>query len=379
MNQFINKSDHKKKILITGGHATCAMAVAEELIAKGFDIEYVGRKYALEGDTAVSFEYNLVHSRNIPFHVLETGRLQRHLSREFLSSLIKVPAGFLRAQRLLKKIRPSCILSFGGYVALPVALVGAMMRIPVVTHEQTMRPGLTNRIISRFAKRLYISWPGSDTLFAVSSSKMLLTGNPIRKSVQKVIKKLSFPDQLPLLYITGGSLGAQTINGAIAQIIPQLVEQFNVIHQTGSANNNRDFEILRKIAITLPDHLAKRYQVMTHVDEDTIGWIFQTASVIVSRAGANTVSEIIATSKPSVLLPLAWSGGGEQIAHATYLSEKNAAHIILHKDLTTELLLDHIVDAYEKREEFTSNLTDISKTLPADAASAIADDIENLV
>src|SRR5437016_2502209 len=165
-----------KKVLITGGHLTPALAVLEELQSKKWSVAYVGRKYALEGDTSFSAEYQVIHQKDISFHNITTGRLQRSFTRFTLLSLLKIPIGFLQSTFILLQERPSLVMSFGGYIAVPIVIVAWLCGIPIITHEQTIKPGLANRIIAWFADVICVSWKESASHFP--AAKTVVTGNP---------------------------------------------------------------------------------------------------------------------------------------------------------------------------------------------------------
>lgn len=367
----------KKKILITGGHLTPALAVIESLPKKDWDITYLGRKYALEGDSAVSAEYTTITAQGIHFEVLKTGRLQRKLTVHTIGSLFKIIQGIWESFRIIRQLRPSIVLSFGGYVALPVALVAWASGIPVITHEQTMRPGLANRIIGYFARAVCVSWP--DTVAFFPGEKTICTGNPLRASLFKSTKKLPLSVSLPLLYITGGSLGSQSVNRLIEPIIPALLRRFTIVHQCGAADNNRDYKRLQKLTRTLPKQLQKRYYVAPFINPENVGWILRTATLVVCRSGANTITEIIAFQKPSVLIPLPWSGSGEQLEHAQFMADHDAAVMVAQETATAQQLQTAISDVSVHAQRYQQALKRISIPDPATAARTITTLLEQQI
>ncbi len=170
------------KVVICGGHVTCALAVIEELKKHPrMEIFFLGRLHPMEGDSSLGLEYQLISAAGIPFYPLITGRLQRKFTRYTIPSLFKIPIGFFQALFLLLKIKPDVICSFGSYLAVPPVLVGWFLQIPIITHEQTTVSGLSNKIIAKFAKIIAVSWPSSLSHFP--PNKVILTGNPIRKEI----------------------------------------------------------------------------------------------------------------------------------------------------------------------------------------------------
>jgi len=307
------------KILIVGGHVTPAIAVIDELLAnraKQPSIDFVGRKYATDREKTLSYEYKIVTKRKIPFYPLYTGRMTRLLTPSTLSSLVKIPGGLIHSYFLLKRIRPDLILTFGGYLALPVALIGYLLKIPLFTHEQTMKPGLANRIISIFCKKILIAFPEAQNYFP--HQKTILCGNPVRSAVFQNNSHLRLPQNRPVLYITGGSLGSHSINRLIRQIIGKLIKKYTVIHQTGSVKEYGDFKELNKFRQHLLPKDQRYYIIKQQINEKEIGQIYSMADLVIGRSGANTFSELLALKKVALFIPLPWSANHEQQIHAQY-------------------------------------------------------------
>lgn len=327
------------RILITGGHATPALAMIDYIREHYPDtkILFVGRQYTDQKNKDLSFEYTEVKKRNIPFVNLETGRLSRLFSFKIIQELVSFGMGVLRSWVIISSNRPQIFLSFGGYIALPLALVCALKGIPVYTQEQTIVPGLTTKILARFAQKIFISFPQAKNHLPVH--KVVLTGTPIRPDIQTVRRTFTLESSdKPLIYITGGSLGSHSINMHINTILSQILKDFTVIHQTGNVSEYDDLAVLQKTWAGLPPILKKRYTSIPHVSSDQIGSVFTQAHIVVSRAGANTVFELMTLQKPSVLIPLPWSGGGEQQKQAVYLQELGVAEVFEQKKESTVLL-----------------------------------------
>ena len=250
----------KKRIFIIGGHLTPALALIDELEKLGdWDIFFVGRKYSIEGDKTLSIEYRLIKERNLLFLPLTTGRLQRRFTIHTLSSLLKIPYGFFQSLIYLIKYKPAIIFSFGSYLAFPICIAGFILNIPIVTHEQTTTAGLANKIIGLFAKKIFISYPSSQKFFP--KKKTIITGNLLRKEIwdSLAISSWQKPIGHPLIYVTGGSLGAHTINLMVGEILNQLLESFYIIHQTGESYNAKDFEDYEIRRINLDPRLKNKY------------------------------------------------------------------------------------------------------------------------
>ncbi len=206
------------KLLIVaggGGHFAPALAVIEAM-PQDWEVMVVGRKYAFEADKTLSFEYQTSQKLGIPFTPITTGRLQRKLSPQSLVSLLKVPTGVVQSIKILQAYKPDVVLSFGGYVSVPVGLAARSLHIPIIVHEQILGAGLANKIVAKFADKVCVSWSQSKRFFP--EKKVFLTGNPIRK-VQTSEFPFTIAEKLPVLYITGGSGGAHGINLLIEQCL----------------------------------------------------------------------------------------------------------------------------------------------------------------
>jgi UDP-N-acetylglucosamine--N-acetylmuramyl-(pentapeptide) pyrophosphoryl-undecaprenol N-acetylglucosamine transferase len=329
----------KKKIVITGGHVTPALAVIDILQKKYPEIEivFIGRKYVNEREKSESFEYKEIASRKIRFIHLVTGRFTRAFTVGALQNILTIPYGFSRAYTIIKKEKPDAILSFGGYLALPVAYCAKLQKIPVFTHEQTVVPGLANTMIARIAQKVFISFPESTRHF--KSEKVIYTGNPLRESIFKDSAPFDLPSGLPAIYITGGSLGAHAINALIEQILPQILEKAVVIHQTGNVQEYDDYHRLSQFKGMLKADLRKRYILKEHVADDEIGSIYKAVDLVIGRSGANTFFELIALGKPALFIPLPWAAGNEQREHAAIFKNQGAGEVFEQDGNSEELRL----------------------------------------
>ncbi|PIP14963.1 hypothetical protein COW98_01335 [Candidatus Roizmanbacteria bacterium CG22_combo_CG10-13_8_21_14_all_35_9] len=343
------------KILIIGGHLAPALAIIEELkkTKKNIDIIFVGRKYSLDSEKTISLEYKEIISRKIPFIPLTAGRLTRILSTRSLRNILRVPLGFYNAFFIINQEKPDIILSFGSYLAVPLVFWGYLYRIPVFTHEQTIRPGLANKIIALMAKKIFLSFSESRSYFPLK--KTVVVGNPVRESVLK-IKERPFMIQKdrPVLYITGGSLGSHSINEHIKRIIVQLLNCYIVIHQTGDVKEYRDYEDLQTIRNKLPEELASRYFLKKHFFEKEIGYIYFLADLVIGRAGANTFFELLTLEKPALFIPLPWASGREQQHHAEIFARSGVGEIF-HQIESSEKLYRLIVKMIDNLISYKGN------------------------
>lgn len=320
------------KIVLIGGHLAPALSVLEAL-PKNTQVLFIGRKYPLEGDSALSLEYKTITSLNVPFVGLNTGRLQRKMTRFTLFSLLKLPFGIIKSFLILIKFKPDVVMGFGGYVSIPVIFCASTLGIPVVIHEQTMEVGFANRIVSLFAKKICISWESSRKYFP--GNKVVLTGNPIRKFPISNSKFSIFSNKLPIIYITGGSSGSHFINVLMEKIIEELLGKYNIIHQVGDAQKYRDFDRLRQLRESLPEELRDNYILEKLIDPAQIGDLLNSSSLVISRSGVNTVSELIYFEKPAILFPLPFAQKDEQLKNAKFL-EKVGLGIVLYQEKANE-------------------------------------------
>ena len=361
-------------LIITGGHVTPALAVIDRIQERTLPVTiiFVGRKYNNNKEKTLSFEYQEVSKRSIPFIHLTTGRLTRIFNRASLVDFFQIPFGFVQSLMIMLKYKPHVLLSFGGYLALPMALVGSLFNVAIYTHEQTIELGLTNRIIGNVSKRIFTSFP--ETNHPTLTSKITYTGNPLRNDVISQKSNQIYPH--PLIYVTGGSLGSHTINEYIEHNLRKLLKKYHIIHQTGNVAEFDDFNRLSSLRTSLPSDMQKRYDVRAHVSSEEVGAIMQQADLVVSRSGANTFFELIALAKPSVLIPLPWSAAQEQQKHAQILRDATVATIIDQGD-SDDHFLDVINTMMKKTSSYEKNFKELQGRYIAQASDAIIDALFN--
>jgi len=369
------------KLLIVaggGGHFSPALAVIEQL-PKEWDVMVVGRKYAFEGDKTLSLEYQTAKKLGITFTSLTTGRLQRRFTRHTLQSLVKIPVGFTQAIQILQNYQPDVVLSFGGYVSVPVVLASALLRIPIVVHEQILGAGLANNIAAKFAQKICISWEQSRQFF--SQDKVVLTGNPIRVIASKakqsqdngIAKLLSVVrnDEKKIIYITGGSGGAHAINVLIEECLEKLLQKYTLVHQTGDAKEFGDFDRLAKQKEALPIDLQKRYMLTKFVDPAEVFSVLEKADLVIARSGINTVTELLAFGKPCLLIPLPYGQHNEQLTNALFVKQLGLGEVAQQQTLTGEKLAVLLDTMMHNLEKYTKQSSHAKKLLQVDAAQKI--------
>ena len=361
------------KILVTGGHATPALAVIDELIKDQHSVVFVGRKYAFEHEQTLSLEYKEITKRGIKFINLTTGKLTRVPSSKTIMSLLRIPIGFYQGLRIIMEERPDVLLSFGSYLAVPIVFWAWMFKIDIYTHEQTVVPGLANKIVSFFSKKIVISFEETKEHFP--KEKVILTGNPIRESVLRMVNKpFEISKSRPVIYITGGSLGSHSINLHIKDILRRLLEKYILIHQTGETKEYGDFELMEKTRDTLSEELRNRYFLIKHFSEDEIGYVYSVTDLIVGRAGANTFFEILALKIPAILIPLPWSGNKEQQKHAEILKNAGVAEIFPQSD-SSENLAKLVNEVIKKLEDYKKNFKNLNHLYNENATQIILKEI----
>jgi UDP-N-acetylglucosamine--N-acetylmuramyl-(pentapeptide) pyrophosphoryl-undecaprenol N-acetylglucosamine transferase len=368
----------KKKLFIIGGHLSPALAVIDEIQQHfpDWQIVFVGRKYAMEIDNNVSIEYKAITERNIRFLSLTTGRLQRFFSAMTIVSLFKIPIGFFQSLFYCVTEKPDLIVSFGGYLALPVVVAGKITGIPSITHEQTLIPGLTNRIIAQVVSKICVTFP--ETVRFFPKQKTVVTGMPIRNGLW-FVKTGTYAEleqkKYPILYITGGTTGAVSLNDLLFPIVNVLTKKYVVIHQTGFPS----FDKAQHIKHKLPCTEGKRYIVEPYIDGNDVAWILRHAALIINRSGANTIIEIAAFGAISLSIPLPWSAGNEQLINARWLAKFGAAEVLDQKTTAPYDVLRAVSEMMSKRRYYKNRADRLSARMPRDGVKRMVSEIDRLL
>jgi len=328
-----------KKIILTGGgtagHVTPNIALLPSLKKAGYDIFYIG---SYEG-----IESKLIADLGIPYYGISSGKLRRYIDLKNISDPFKVVKGLHQARRLLKKIKPDVVFSKGGFVSVPVVVAAKSRRIPCVIHESDMTPGLANKLCIPCALRVCTNFP--ETLQHLPPEKAVLTGSPIREELfhgdaAKGLAFCGFDSHKPVILVIGGSLGAVAINNAVRNILPKLLENYQVIHLCGKD----------KLDASL-NH-TKGYVQFEYIKEE-LSDLMAAADIMISRAGANAICEILALRKPNILIPLsAQASRGDQILNAASFEKAGYSIVIQEEELTDEKLLTAVNQAYNSQEEY---------------------------
>lgn len=358
-------------LILTGGHAaTTAIAVIEELKKKyeKASFYWIGPKSAVEGRYVATLASSIMPAHGVKYIPIITGRLQRKFTIWTIPSLLKIPYGTLSAFVFLFKIKPKLILSFGGYASVPVCFAAWVLRIPVFIHEQTVAVGLANKINSFFAKKIFIAREESKNYFP--KGKTLLVGNPVSHEISK-IKPKTKSSKNRVIYITGGSSGAQRINKVIGEILYELLKKYKVIHQAGQL----DLENFKRKKEDFPIDLRKKYEVYDLLNPKEIPGVLEKADLIISRAGANTISEIMVAKRPAILIPIPWTAYDEQTKNAKTVEKSGLGIVLSEKDLTGELLLTKIEYVFKNWEKMVKNSDNSLANLDKSAAKRLVEEL----
>ncbi|MFA5025256.1 MAG: glycosyltransferase [Candidatus Shapirobacteria bacterium] len=340
-----------RKIIITGTHTTPALELIHQLRDDrdiNWDIYYIGRQFNSSVDTEISIESKIIPHYKVKFYGIPCGKFDRRWLPNTLSGLPQIFIGFKEAHKIITKIKPHLVVSFGGYVSVPVVIAAYFNKIPSITHEQTQTLSLSTRINSLFSQFTALSFP-----IQKMSDKHHLTGNLLRREIfnihSETFEKEKFNlKKFPLIYLTAGNQGSHHLNIILKKLLSFLTQNFTVIHQTGP----KDFKSFSRLSKKFPNYITKDY-----IDSADIGWVFHHAAVTISRAGANTTQEIATLNLNSIVIPLPISQQDEQLKNALWLQKKSPKNTIIIKD--AELTSDSLDSAIYKLLYIKKNTSSI--------------------
>lgn len=328
-----------KRIVFTGGgtagHVTPNIALFPKLKSLGYDIHYIG---SYEG-----IEKKLIEDFRIPYYGISTGKLRRYFDLKNFSDPFRVIKGFAEAKRILKTLKPDVVFSKGGFVSVPVVRAAASLKIPCIIHESDMTPGLANSLCIPVADKVCCNFP--ETLKNLPADKAVLTGSPIREELtkgdkQKGLDKCGFNSGKPVIMVIGGSLGASGINTLVREALPQLLEDFQIVHVCGKEKIDN---------LLLNTNGYKQFEYV----KDDLKHLFAMADIVISRAGANAICELLALKKPSLLIPLPASASrGDQILNAKSFESQGFAMVADEDYLTAVTLTEKVHELYFTRQSY---------------------------
>lgn len=352
-----------KKIVLTGGgtagHITPNIALLPRLAKEDYEVFYIG---SYEG-----MEKRLLEDFNIPYYGIATGKFRRYFDLKNFTDPFRVMKGFSEARKILKQIQPDIVFSKGGFVAVPVVRAAASLKIPCVIHESDMTPGLANKLCIPVAKRVCCNFP--ETMRTLPAEKAILTGSPIREELLRGNKEAAyqlcgFNASKPVLMVIGGSLGSAAINQAVREALPKLLEDFQVVHICGKDKIDN---------LLLNTKSYKQFEYLKGELKD----VFAMADVVVSRAGANAICELLALKKPNLLIPLsAGASRGDQILNARSFEAQGFSIVIDEDYLSPNLLTEKVQELYFTRQTYVDAM---AKSQQTNAISTIVKLLEEVI
>lgn len=351
-----------KHIVFTGGgtagHVTPNIALFPAVKEAGYEISYIGSYDGIEKE--------LITGQGIKYYGISSGKLRRYFDLKNFSDPFKVMKGYFEAKKLLKKLNPNIVFSKGGFVSVPVVMAAKKCKIPCIIHESDITPGLANKLAIPSATKVCANFP--ETLNYLPKEKAVLTGSPIRGELfsGNKIKGLDFcgfTSNKPVILVIGGSTGAASVNTAVRDLLPTLLQQFQVVHLCGKGKTDESY------------NGRAGYVQFEYINKE-LKDLFAAADVIVSRAGANAICELLALKKPNILIPLsAAASRGDQILNAESFERQGFSHVLKEEDVTNETLLSAIKEVYENREKY---VTAMSESKLNNAVETIAEMIVEL-
>ncbi len=334
-----------KKIVLTGGgtagHVTPNIALLDSLKANNYEISYIG---SYDG-----IEKKLISDQGIPYYGISSGKLRRYLSVKNLTDPFRVIKGFFEAKKLIKELNPDIVFSKGGFVSVPVVFAAKSNKVPVIIHESDMTPGLANKLAIKKASKVCCNFP--ETVACLPKKKAVLTGCPIRKELLSGNKLTGldfcgFNANKPVLLIIGGSLGSANVNKAVRDILDKLLEHFQIVHLCGKG----------KVDETLKNKAG--YKQFEYINKE-LADLFAMADVVISRAGANAICELLALRKPALLIPLsAKASRGDQILNAHSFMIQGYSDVIEEEDLNSDLLFNSVMKLYDERNDYIKRMSE---------------------
>ncbi len=332
-----------KKIVLTGGgtagHVTPNIALLPKLKDTGYEISYMG---SYDG-----IEKRLIGDFDIPYYGISTGKFRRYFDPKNFTDPFRVLKGYSEAKKYLKEIQPDVVFSKGGFVSVPVVRAAASLNIPCIIHESDMTPGLANKLCIPVADKICCNFP--ETMPMLPEGKAVLTGSPIRRELTlgnriAALDMCGFTANKPVIMVIGGSLGASSVNKVVRQALPKLLADFQVVHICGK-------EKVDNLLLNVVGY--KQFEYLKSELKD----IFAMADVVISRAGANAICELLALHKPNILIPLPSSSSrGDQLLNAESFESQGFSIVIDEDYLTENLLVEKIQELYCSRQSYIDNM-----------------------
>lgn len=352
-----------KKIVLTGGgtagHVTPNIALLPGLRADGYDILYIG---SYDG-----MEKSLIEAQGVAYKGIATGKFRRYFSLKNLTDPFRVIKGYFEARSYIKNYKPDVLFSKGGFVSVPVVLAAGHLGVPVIIHESDMTPGLANKLCFSSARKICCNFP--ETVKLLPKDKAVLSGSPIRRELLtgnklEGLKFTGLTANRPILLMMGGSSGSVVINKALRASLPKLLTQFQVIHLCGKG------------------HLDPSIQMDGYVQyeyiSDQLKDLMAAADIVLSRAGANAICELLALKKPNILVPLSAAvSRGDQILNARSFERQGFSYVLEEEQMNQDTLYQAITEVYENRSKYINAMEQSTQTNGVDSVMALIRQLSN--
>ena len=334
-----------KRIVLTGGgtagHVTPNIALLPRLREADFEIFYIGSHDGIEK--------KLIQSQNIPYYGISSGKLRRYFDLKNFTDPFRVIKGFSEASSLMKQLKPDVVFSKGGFVSVPVVMAAKRYHIPVICHESDLTPGLANKLSMPSATKVCCNFP--ETLQYLPKGKAVLTGCPIRKELMEgsrtaALTMTGFTPDKPVLMVMGGSLGAVAVNQAVRNALPELLEHWQIVHLCGKGKTDESL------------NGTKGYVQYEYIHKE-LADLFALCDIVVSRAGANAICELLALRKPTLLIPLsAKASRGDQILNARSFERQGFSMVLEEEQITKNTFLDAVSELADHRQDYIKAMED---------------------
>ena len=349
-----------KKIVLTGGgtagHVTPNIALIDRLKEEGFEVSYIGSKTGIEKE--------LIENLGIPYYGISSGKLRRYFSLKNFTDPFRVLKGCREARKLMKQLKPDVVFSKGGFVSVPVVRAAGKAKIPTVSHESDMTPGLANKLSIRYATKVCCNF--AETLAHVKG-KGVHTGTPIRKELftgtrEAGLAYAGFDGAKPVILVVGGSTGAVRVNDAVRAALPKLLPEFDILHLCGKGKTDP--------SVNEAGYVQKEYCDREMKDVLTM------ADGVISRAGANSICELLALHKPNLLIPLsAEASRGDQLLNAASFEKQGFSMVLQESEITPEVLTEKVQELYNNRGKYIKAM---EKSPTSDATEMIVSMLKEL-
>lgn len=361
-----------KRIILTGGgtagHVTPNIALIPELQKRGYEIHYIGSKTGIEKELIGNYgtSGSSISGNSIPYYGISSGKLRRYFDVKNFTDPFRIIKGYSEADKIIKKLKPSVIFSKGGFVTVPVVKAAKRRHVPCVLHESDLSPGLANRLCISSAAAICANFP--ETLAHLPEDKAHLTGSPIRHELftgnrLKGLDFCGFTANKPVILVIGGSLGSVRVNEAVREILPQLLERYQIIHLCGKEKIDESLQGM------------EGYVQYEYIQKELCD-LLDAADIVISRAGANAICELLALHKPNILIPLSLEASrGDQILNAESFEKQGFSYVIKEEELTSDRLLEALQHVDDNREQYKSAMAASSQQ---DAVIKVADIIDSV-